>query len=38
MKPLISWFTMPLEPSETISPTKTLTPLKASLLLPGRYG
>ena len=38
MKPLSTWFTKPLEPSDTTRPMKTLTPLKASVSLPGRYG
>src|SRR5215211_6203293 len=38
VSPLIAWLTMPLEPSETIRPTNTLTPLNASVSLPGRWG
>ena len=36
IRPLITWFMMPVEPSEIISPRNTLTPLKASELAPGR--
>ena len=35
VSPLIIWFMTPLDPSEIISPTNTLTPLNASELLPG---
>ena len=38
MKPLITWFTIPLEPSDTTNPTNTLMPLNASESLPGKYG
>ena len=38
MKPLITWLTSPVAPSDTIKPTNTLTPLNASDSLPGRYG
>jgi len=36
MSPLTAWFTVPAEPMERSRPTKTLTPLKALLSLPGR--
>ena len=32
----MTWFMMPLEPSDTMRPTNTLTPLKTSESLPGR--
>jgi hypothetical protein len=32
------WLTRPLDPSVTIRPISTLTPLKASVWLPGTYG
>ena len=38
VKPLMIWFTRPLEPSVTMRPRNTLIPLKASVWLPGRYG
>ena len=38
VKPLMIWFTMPLDPNVTMRPRKTLTPLNASVWLPGRYG
>jgi hypothetical protein len=38
MKLLIIWLMTPLEPREIIRPTNTLTPLNASVPLPGRYG
>ena len=38
MKPLMIWFTRPLEPNVTIRPRNTLMPLNASVSLPGRYG
>ncbi len=38
MKPLMIWFTRPLDPNVTIRPRNTLTPLNASVWLPGRYG
>ena len=35
IRPLITWFTRPAEPSESMRPTKTLTPRKASVSEPG---
>ena len=37
MNPLMIWFTKPLDPNVTMSPRNTLTPLNASVWLPGRY-
>src|SRR5262244_516263 len=38
IKPPAAWPTMPDAPRDTITPTRTLRPLKASLLEPGKYG
>ena len=35
MRPLTAWLTIPDEPIDSIKPTNTPMPLKASLLVPG---
>ena len=38
IRPLTAWFTTPDAPIDSIRPTNTPMPLKASLSLPGMYG
>ena len=38
IRPLTAWLTMPDAPIDSMRPTNTPMPLKASLPLPGRYG